>query len=297
MLLSATLVSGFAPTPVPCEPVCDWSTHDFKLVGKEMACVARDPDVDEYLFYTMEVGKCTLKSGNKTHAVFDIDVINGISFTNAPYEKVLMPSETALPSDMSNYVDKAVVLSYVGGDGKMHVHAGKLADVGADGTGKLVGERLFGRNHGALDEPVDCAIDEVAAVNGTSGVGYGMCIFDGEGRVELAADGLGAFTGAAAFLPLNATDLSMFEGVNAAVYTVSGDYEVFKIFKINNTHVAGVSYFSTRAGAWPTDFSPGEKVVEPCSIFIDVSRDPRCPGGCTYVHIVHQCICPHYHRG
>ena len=58
MLLSATLLSGFAPTPVPCEPVCDWSTHDFKLVGKEMACVARDPDADEYLFYTMEVGKC-----------------------------------------------------------------------------------------------------------------------------------------------------------------------------------------------------------------------------------------------
>ena len=85
MLLSATLVSGFAPTPVPCEPMCDWSTHDFKLVGKEMACVARDPDVDEYLFYTMEVGKCTVKSGNTTHAVFDIDVINGISFANAPW--------------------------------------------------------------------------------------------------------------------------------------------------------------------------------------------------------------------
>ena len=90
----------------------------------------------------------------------------------------------------------------------------------------------------------------------------------------------------------------MFEGVNAAVYIPSsGNYEVFKISEIDNTYVAGVSYFSTRAGAWPTDFSPGEKVVEPCSIFIDVSRDPRCPGGCTYVHIVHQCICPHYHRG
>ena len=38
--------------------------------------------------------------------------------------------------------------------------------------------------------------------------------------------------------------------------------------------MAGVSYFSTRAGAWPTDFSPGEKVVEPCSIFIDVIYVP-----------------------
>ena len=37
MLLSATLVSGFAPAPVPCEPVCDWATHDYQLVGKEMA--------------------------------------------------------------------------------------------------------------------------------------------------------------------------------------------------------------------------------------------------------------------
>ena len=34
MLLSATLVSGFAPTPVPCEPVCDRSTHDYKLVAR-----------------------------------------------------------------------------------------------------------------------------------------------------------------------------------------------------------------------------------------------------------------------
>ena len=68
MLLSATLVSGFAPAPVPCEPVCDWATHDYQLVGKEMACVARDPDVDEYLFYAMEAGKCTVKSGNTTHA-------------------------------------------------------------------------------------------------------------------------------------------------------------------------------------------------------------------------------------
>ena len=42
MLLSATLVSGFAPTPVPCEPVCDWSTHDYKLVkDRSLKLVAR----------------------------------------------------------------------------------------------------------------------------------------------------------------------------------------------------------------------------------------------------------------
>ena len=27
MLISA--IAGFAPIPVPCEPVCDWSTHDY----------------------------------------------------------------------------------------------------------------------------------------------------------------------------------------------------------------------------------------------------------------------------
>ena len=44
--------------------------------------------------------------------------------------------------------------------------------------------------------------------------------------------------------------MSMFEGVNAAVYIPSsGNYEVFKISEIDNTYVAGVSYFSTRATA------------------------------------------------
>ena len=43
MLLSATLVSGFAPTPVPCEPVCDWLV-DARLQarGKDMAMKKSD---------------------------------------------------------------------------------------------------------------------------------------------------------------------------------------------------------------------------------------------------------------
>ena len=51
--LSLPLPTALSRPPAALEPV------GRPPVGKEMACVARDPDADEYLFYTMEVGKCT----------------------------------------------------------------------------------------------------------------------------------------------------------------------------------------------------------------------------------------------
>ena len=103
---------------------CDYSTHDYKLVGTQMACVARNPDPSELLWYDLEHGACTVTSANETHVVFKIAVDSAVLFTNVPYRKVLNPSQTEELSNMSHYDGKAVILSYDVG-GQMHLYLGK----------------------------------------------------------------------------------------------------------------------------------------------------------------------------
>ena len=256
----------FGPLPEPEQP-CDYSTHDYKLVGTKMTCVARDPDESELLWYDLEAGKCTVTSANETHVIFEIAVDSAVLFTNVPYQKVLNPSQTAELSNMSHYDGKAVMLSYDVG-GQMHLYAGK-GSVRADGKGQLVGERLAGANHEVLAAPVDCVIDEVKSVDGQSAVGFGECTYSGDGRVDITLEALHTFTGAGVLVPIETDDPSVFKGVNAATHTKNGNYEVFSISQINETYVSGLTYFSTRLQTWSNDFSPGEKRLEACSLFID----------------------------
>ena len=248
---------------------CDYSTHDYMLVGTEMTCVARNPDPSDFLWYDLEHGACTVTSANETHVVFKIAVDSAVLFTNVPYRKVLNPSQTEELSNMSHYDGKAVILSYDVG-GQVHLYAGK-GSVRADGKGQLIGERLAGANHQVLGAPVDCVLDEVASVKGASAVSSGQCTFSGDGRIDATLQALYTFTEAGVLLPVNATTASSFKGVNAAVYTKNGTYEVFTISQINETHVSGLTYFSTRLQTWETDFSTGEKLVEECSLFVDFS--------------------------
>ena len=46
----------------PLEPICNYSTHDYKLVENQMTCVARDPNASEV--------KCSVTSANDTHVIF-----------------------------------------------------------------------------------------------------------------------------------------------------------------------------------------------------------------------------------
>merc|ERR1711935_1197094 len=156
-------------------------------------------------------------------------------------------------------------------------YAGK-GSVRADGKGQLIGERLAGANHQVLGAPVDCVLDEVASVKGTSAISSGQCTFSGDGRIDATLQALYTFTEAGVLLPVNATTASLFKGLNAAVYTKNGTYEVFTISQINETHVSGLTYFSTRLQTWETDFSTGEKLVEECSLFVDgfSSGDQAC---------------------
>ena len=265
-MLLTQFVFGFGSFPPPC----DYSTHDYKLSGTEMTCVARDPEPSELLWYNMEAGKCTVTSANETHVIFKIAVDSAVLFTSVPHRKVLNPSQTAQLSNMSHYDGKAVVLSYDVG-GQMHLYTGK-GSVRTDGQGQLVGERLAGAKHAVLDAPIDCVLDEVKSVEGASGVGFGECTFSGNGRVDITLQALHAFTGAGVLVPTEIDDPVLLVGVNAATHTKNGNYEVFTISQVNKTHVSGFTYFSTRPQTWPNDFSPGEKLVEECSLFIDVTK-------------------------
>ena len=237
------------------------------LVGTQMTCVARDPDESEFLWYDLEAGKCSVTSANETHVIFEIAVDSAVLFTSVPYQKVLNPSQTAQLSNMSHYDGKAVMLSYDVG-GQMHLYAGK-GSVRTDGKGQLVSERLAGANHEVLAAPVDCVLDEVKSVDGASAVGFGECTYSGDGRVDITLEALRTFTGAGVLVPIEADDPSVFKGVNAATHTKNGNYEVFAISQVNKTHVSGLTYFSTRLQTWSNDFSPGEKRLEACSLFMD----------------------------
>ena len=242
------------PSPTPsCDYLCDFSTHDYKLVGTKMTCVARNPDPSKLLWYDLEHGECTVTSANKTHVIFEIAVDSAVLFTSVPYQKVLTPSQTEELSNMSHYDGKAVILSYDVG-GQMHLYAGK-GSVRADGKGQLVGERLAGANHEVLGAPVDCVLDEVESVEGASAVGFGECTYSGDGRIDATLQAAYGFTGAGVLFPVNATIAPLFKGVNAATYTKDGNYEGFTITQINETHVSGLTYFSTRLNTWETDFS------------------------------------------
>ena len=270
MFLSlSAFVSGFGTM---CQPPCDFSTHDYVLSGTEMTCVARDPDPEKLLWYDMEAGKCTVTSANETHVLFEIAVDSAVLFTNVPHRKVLNPTQAAQLSNMSHYDGKAVMLSYDVG-GQINLYAGK-GSVLTDGKGQLVGERLAGANHGVLAAPVECVLDEVKSVDGASGVGFGECTFSGDGRLDITLEALHAFAGAGVLIADETFNPAVFRGLNAAVHTKNGNYEVFTISQVNMTHVSGLTYFSTRLQTWPTDFSTGEKLVDECSLFIDyiVSR-------------------------
>ena len=104
---------GPATGCVPSAP-CDWATHDYRLRGGAMECVLREPSASALLWYNMDHGRCTVVNGTASRIAFELDALSGVSFTNAPYTYVLMPSEVAELSDMHHYADKARVFIPMG---------------------------------------------------------------------------------------------------------------------------------------------------------------------------------------
>lgn len=259
-------------------PACDWAREDYRLFGTQMACVAREPDATELVWYEMEHGKCTVVSASATELVFNITVTSAVFFTAAPYQKTLLPSEGAELSEMSNYVGKAVAVALKGGDNKTALYLGTVA-VGDGALGVLTGERIAGASVTVpLDEELDCVLDVVKDLKDVSAVGLGECSFSADGRIDIAIDTASIFSGAGEVAAKHVTDASMdmglFEGLYAGTYDESGDYEIFAITRANTTHMSGTAYFSTRIETWTTDFAAGEPHKEECHFFVD----PRATG-------------------
>ena len=128
---------------VPIAP-CEWGTHDYRLRGGTMECVLREPNASALLWYNMDHGRCTVVNGTESRIAFKLDALSGVSFTNAPYTKVLMPAEVDELSDMHHYAGKAVAVAMHVGDGRTAMYVGGLA-AGTDGVGVVA---AYGRRTG-----------------------------------------------------------------------------------------------------------------------------------------------------
>ena len=249
---------------VPAPPPCDFGREDYKLNGAEMACVPRQPPAGTLVWYNMDHGKCSIAGpATATSLQFTFSANSGVLYTNAPYKYVLKPSEVEVLSDMGHYEGKAVAVSLL-------INQQTVLYVGTVRQGVLVGEMITGNVNelqGAAD--VDCILNEVQVADAMSAVGFGQCVFSGDGHLTVAIDTARIFSGAGSLTAL--TDMSIFEGLNAATYDLSGNYDVFTVGEANATHVSGRSYFSTRLQTWQTTSAQGEPLTEACSLFVDLS--------------------------
>ena len=248
-------------------PTCNWDTEEYRFDGQNGECVhVRGGDGEKPLWYTLEEGTCDVVSGNATHVHFNIRAESGIAFTASPHKFVLDPHEQKALSNVTHFQDQQVsLLVRQPGDREDTLYLGTL-HVTSDSLGMLVGERLHGADHDVAGE-FSCVLGSVQQENAYSAVGVGTCTSDGGGGVKMDIEFARAFkaSGAKPRLPL-----SFFDGVNAAIFSPTGGYQVLTIDHINNDNqLSGQAYFSTHMGTWETPLGPGTKSTGACFIFVD----------------------------
>jgi len=247
-------------------PQCDWAKEDYLLSVEGMTCVARIPEPSDLLWYTTQFGTCSHFASSANGLLFTFDQSATASYTNVPYQKVFRPASTIVNSDMDRYENKSVsVLLLKEGGVQMYVGSVRSQD---NTKGLLHGKRITEEDSTESDEVHDipCVVNEVKKVSGQSASGFGMCTYDGKGGLSIDVINSLVYSGNGYYTDL---DLSIFKNVNAAVYDVNQDYEVFKISEASASVVAGHSYYSTRSDTWTIDSGTPVAKKEYCSFFVD----------------------------
>jgi len=250
-------------------PYCDWSQGEtFIYDGNNGECIVPPSAHKERpLWYSLEEGTCNVLQVNSTHLEFDVHrTETGILFSSVPHKYVLDPEESDKFSDLSLFKDKAVSILIKGGDIGEILFVGVL-DMTAEGNGLITGKKI----HGELDLTHDSSttysfvLGSVDRVRAWSAVGLGMCSSDGQGRVSIEVDDFVSFKE-------DRIDpgfpMKFFENVNVAIFSENLGYEVFTIDKVDTDYwtpesphtgsIEGSTYFSTRIGAWDTQFRTRE---------------------------------------
>jgi len=251
---------------------CDWDLEEYRYDSTTGGvCLAKRPTASDLTWYDLDHGKCTVESANATRLVVKFDAESGVLFTSAPYKLVSYPRVVTELSDMRHYEGKAVAMSVHREGAESLRFLGTVESVNADGSGVIVGERLSGPDTSGGEARSNCVLREVKAVDAYSAIGMGTCTSRGDGGVTIAVSQAAVFKKDGE--RVSDVPLSVFTGLNAAVYDKAGDYEVFTIREANPTQVKGDAYFSTRLETWNSDLGAGEEHVGECTLFIDLSDD------------------------
>ena len=272
---SRSLLFGSMPRPGDClltADKCDWDLEEYRYDSTTGGvCLAKRPTASDLTWYDLDHGKCTVESANATRLVVKFDAESGVLFTSAPYRIVLDPRVAKELSDMRHYEGKAVAMNVHRDGAESLLFLGTVESVNTDGSGVIVGERLAGPDMSGGDAPSDCVLMEVKAIDAYSAIGVGTCTSGGDGGVSIAVSRAVVFKKDGE--RVSHVPLSVFTGLNAAVYDKAGDYEVFTIREASQTQVKGDAYFSTRLETWNSDLGAGEEHVGECTLFIDVRDD------------------------
>ena len=271
---SRSLLFGSMPRPGDClltADKCDWDLEEYRYDSTTGGvCLAKRPTASDLTWYDLDHGKCTVESANATRLVVKFDAESGVLFTSAPYNLVSYPRVVTELSDMRHYEGKAVAMSVHHEGTESLRFLGTVESVNADGSGVIVGERLSGPEmSGGEARSEACVLREVKAVDAYSAIGMGICTSRGDGGVTIAVSQAAVFKKDGE--RVSDVPLSVFTGLNAAVYDKAGDYEVFTIREANPTQVKGDAYFSTRLETWNSDLGAGEEHVGECTLFIDTN--------------------------
>jgi len=249
---------------------CDWKTQVYD--GQSMKCVERSVENSnksgERVWYDLDHGSCVVHSHSNSMLNFSFTADAGLLYAAAPHREILAPKEASLFSDLSIYEGNQLVVI-------VHLGNKTIAHLGTMINGTLVGERIKGDDISAMQESDDCVLGEVQPLTTLSAVATGNCQYDGDGQMVMGIDMQRVFN---QDLKANFSDVNtnIFVGMNAASYDEDGNFELFVVSGMNETHISGEVYYSTRVGTWSTILGAGEAVAQPCSVLVDPAAPPSC---------------------